>query len=302
MRVGQCEEEENGEIAPGSSVIPVPPTLQKRLQSILQSVFPSTRSLSILLVHTTQLEQVHISAEAVLSSERQRYHAASSFLVQVLENVRRAIRNDDQIFVDEGRGAMILFPDVDQHGISTILERVYYNVNLLQSETVLPPLQHETDIFIGTVTFYQAEGAEEPLQFSTSSTIRRLTLRPAIRTQLWKIQQEQHGQQNERTEEGLARSRKKRLPPPSPPHGNNAPFMHLPATLPNRLKHLIPYDLALELHCAPVGRAHFRLTIAMANPADKRAVNRLYEYTGMTIFPVSCELAELDALLADRWR
>ena len=32
------------------------------------------------------------------------------------------------------------------------------------------------------------------------------------------------------------------------------PFMQLPTRLPQRLKQLIPYQLALEIRCAPVGR------------------------------------------------
>ena len=79
------------------------------------------------------------------------------------------------------------------------------------------------------------------------------------------------------------------------------PFMRLPRRLPTHLKRFVPYALALELRCAPVGRAHNCLTVAMANPADMRTIYRLREVTGMMIFPVSCDAAALETLLASSW-
>ena len=97
-----------------------------------------------------------------------------------------------------------------------------------------------------------------------------------------------------------------------PPRTNSLPFpqaqahcrLHHAQTLvhrPTRLKLLIPYALAMELRCAPVGRDHNRLTVAMANPTDMRAIYHLREATGMTIFPVSCEASALETLLASGW-
>ena len=77
--------------------------------------------------------------------------------------------------------------------------------------------------------------------------------------------------------------------------------MQLPSQLPKRLKHLIPHPLALELRCAPVGRDHGRLTIAMADPMNTKALDRLKEITGLTIFAVSCAEEALNTLLANKW-
>ncbi|HJT56759.1 MAG TPA: hypothetical protein VJ761_09705, partial [Ktedonobacteraceae bacterium] len=87
------------------------------------------------------------------------------------------------------------------------------------------------------------------------------------------------------------------------PHAraNGTPFMQLPSRLPQRLKQLIPYELALEIRCAPVGRDHNRLTVAMAHPSNIHAIQRLREVTGMTIFPVSCEAGALETLLTNGW-
>jgi hypothetical protein len=77
--------------------------------------------------------------------------------------------------------------------------------------------------------------------------------------------------------------------------------MQLPAQLPARLKQLIPYSLALEIRCAPVGRDHNRLTVAMADPTNTESIRQLCEATGLSIFPVSCDVPALDTLLANGW-
>ena len=81
----------------------------------------------------------------------------------------------------------------------------------------------------------------------------------------------------------------------------NVPFMQLPTKLPTRLKQLIPHSIALELRCAPVGRDHHCLTVAMADPTNTVAIDYLTAKTGLTIFPVSCDVTVLDMLLASKW-
>ena len=82
---------------------------------------------------------------------------------------------------------------------------------------------------------------------------------------------------------------------------SNIPFMQLPDRLPSRLKQLIPYQVALELSCVPVGRDHHCLTVAMADPSNISALRSLRVVTGLAIFPVSCDVAALNALLRNKW-
>jgi hypothetical protein len=77
--------------------------------------------------------------------------------------------------------------------------------------------------------------------------------------------------------------------------------MQLPVKLPPRLKQLIPYQVALELSCVPVGRDHHCLTVAMADPTNSKALCSLRVVTGLTIFPVSCDVAALNAQLSNKW-
>jgi hypothetical protein len=60
----------------------------------------------------------------------------------------------------------------------------------------------------------------------------------------------------------------------------------LPRTLPQSLQHLVNPKLAQELRCYPVGRERNMLTVAMLNPVDHSALDRLKQETGLHIFPV----------------
>ena len=60
----------------------------------------------------------------------------------------------------------------------------------------------------------------------------------------------------------------------------------LPRNLPQSLQHLVNPKLAHELHCYPLGRERNMLTVAMLNPVDHSALDRLKQETGLHIFPV----------------
>jgi len=60
----------------------------------------------------------------------------------------------------------------------------------------------------------------------------------------------------------------------------------LPRKLPGSLQRLVTPALAQELRCFPVGRERDTLTVAMLNPRDLDALNRLRAETGLQIFPV----------------
>jgi hypothetical protein len=60
----------------------------------------------------------------------------------------------------------------------------------------------------------------------------------------------------------------------------------LPSKLPQSLQHLVNPKLAHELRCYPLGRERNMLTVAMLNPVDHSALDRLKQETGLHIFPV----------------
>lgn len=279
--------------------IPVPEELNSYLRTVLNSFFPRSTPLSILLLHISQLEHILISPKSAILHKRLRYHAPLDFLEQVLVNIRRTIRVSDQILISSGTAAAIIFPDVDQQGAFTIIERVYNSISLLQSETVIPPLKLETDILLGIGSYPNPGSSLEDMLYHTGLIAHSLTLRPAITTQ------SQYAKTTDALEESMPARRndqgdREQARGTTAVH-SSVPFMHLPQSLPARLKSLIPYQLACKIRCAPVGRDHHRLTLAMADPLNASAIADLREITGMTIFPVACEVAELDALLQNAW-
>jgi GGDEF domain-containing protein len=280
-----------------SEIVPVTPAtqeLQRYVRSRLAALFPRATPLSLLLIHISQLDHVHITPKTLVLHKRQRYHAPTSFLEQVLINVRRAMRNTDQVILHEGTGAAIILPDVDQEGAFNVVERVFHSINLLQPETVIPPLKRETDITIGIGSYPRPGKSLEELLFHAGCVTHNLTLRPAVNAQLrmGKATVEKSIGQTLDDEPGS---------PANSRHTSGIPYMQLPARLPQSLKRLVPYRMACELRCAPVGRDHNRLTVAMAYPTDMKAISRLQSATNMVIFPVTCEISALDAMLSKEW-
>ncbi|HEY6540685.1 MAG TPA: diguanylate cyclase, partial [Ktedonobacteraceae bacterium] len=232
----------------------------------------------------------------VVLHKRHRYHAPTSFLEQVLTNARRVMRSTDQVIVHEGSGAAIILPDVDQEGAFGVVERVFHSINLLQPETVIPPLKRETDITIGIGSYPRPGKSLEELLYHAGCVTHNLTLRPAVTTQLRgskaPLVTGLSAGQTLDDEEGS---------PLNSQGSSGIPYMQLPARLSLSLKRLVPHPIARELRCIPVGRDHNRLTIAMAYPTDIQALARLQNVTGMIIFPVACDISALDAMLSKEW-
>jgi hypothetical protein len=276
--------EDNGQLVPATQI------LNERVRSFLDDFFPRFSPLSIVLLHVSQQEHMYLASQSTQTYRRRRYHAPPGLLSQILVNVRRVIRTDDKMLIHEDSGAALILPEVDRHGASAILERIYHSVSLLQAETVIPPLTRETTILMGSGSYPEPGESLERLLYHAGFATYSLTLRPALLPQ----------QSPE-----LPAPRK--IYPRRPQKGNQSqrnvgvPFMTLPATLPARLKQLIPHRLACTLRCVPVGRDHHCLTVAMANPTNSEQIQLLHEITGMTIFPVSCAEEDLIALLEQEW-
>src|SRR5260370_29230852 len=65
-----------------------------------------------------------------------------------------------------------------------IVERCYQSINLLQGETVIPPLRRITDILLGSGSYPEPTRSPEELLYYCGLVVRKLMLRPAISTQL----------------------------------------------------------------------------------------------------------------------
>lgn len=270
-------------------LVPVGVGMKKRLRAMLDRYVSCATTFSLLVLHVAQLEQSHIDEGEKHLARRGHYHATPELLEQILANVQRVIRHSDSLLVHKGVGAALLLPDTDQWSAYVVLERIYNSINLLQSETVIPPLAYETIISMGIGTYPEPGSSLERLLEQAGRVERALVLRPSITAQLRAI----------RAAEIDAASESREI------EGNGAyagvPFMKLPKTLPRRLQQLVPYQVAVQLRCVPVGREQRSLTVAMAEPLDNENTRRLQEITGMSIFPVACREEELATLLAAGW-
>ena len=76
------------------------------------------------------------------------------------------------------------------------------------------------------------------------------------------------------------------------------PYMTLPERVPESLRRLLGADLLRELRAVPVGRTRGILTVAMHDPTDRAAIDRLASASGLTIFPVLANQRDLARTLA----
>lgn len=276
--------------------IPIAPELNALLQTALADHFPRSAVFSLLLLHVTQFEHIQMPPTSPIVHKRVSCHAPASFLDQMLHPIRRTLRASDVLLADEqGSGAVFLFPQVDRVGIACIAERISHSIRLLQAETVVPPLRQQTEVVLGAASYPEFATSLEELLLQAGRVRERIVFRPAVLPEPVS-QRTRATRGNEPARRTTRQSERVHAA-----HSQGVPFMQIPSRLPTRLKQLVPYTLAQELRCAPVGRDHNRLTVAMADPADALALYHLREVTGMTIFPVSCELSALETLLASNW-
>jgi hypothetical protein len=309
------------ETLPYEHIVPAPTQLCHALYAQVQALPPGTAPFSMLLLHVSQLEQRTFDEEGDQHQPR-RYHVTHDVLAQILRNARRAVRQRDELIIEGTMGAAMLFPSVDEQGIQNILERVYQHIALLQAETIVPPLARITDIVLGYGTLsapatWSGKDAAcrqrlETLLASTGRVARRLLLRPALAMSLWDTMPTVETPTAGTDKGGKGQeTRQVNQPAKSIPNTSSSastapdalpyPFLHLPKSISPRLKRLLPYAVAQQLRCVPVGRDHHTLTVAMIEPDDKQALQYLRNITGMTIFPVSCEHEALMTLLTEQW-
>ncbi|GCF06454.1 hypothetical protein KDI_00180 [Dictyobacter arantiisoli] len=272
-----------------NTTVPIAQELYAAMSTMIQSLFTHGETFSILLLHMSQLEASSLTTHY----ERRHYHASPDLLQQVLRNVRRVLRIDDKMFINGPGGAAIIFSQVDREGIRIIVERVYRSVSLLQAQTMTPPLTHETTIVFGYGTYPQPSASLDALYQQIEYCAYTVTFRPALVA-------------HRRGVRSVPVLVSERQPDHKQPVGNASltgavPYLELPHVLPKRVKALLPYQIACEFHCAPVGYERQQLTVAMREPTNATMLTRLHEITGLTIFPVACEEQELNALLIHPW-
>lgn len=75
------------------------------------------------------------------------------------------------------------------------------------------------------------------------------------------------------------------------------PFVRMPAHLPRACRTALQPAVACELRAVPIGRTRGTLTLAMHDPGDTEALQRVRALTGLSIFPVLAAPDEIDRAL-----
>ena len=196
-----------------------------------------------------------------------------------LENLRRLVRKTDSVFL-HGFTFHFLLPGANQQGANIVQERLWeallWRVHSAHDGDVLRPC-HMT---IGH-SAYPEPHKEIKLCIATARIAR----------QSFDVQPEKAGRQ-------LTAQPAKDTDLPVMARKMGIPYLSLlPRQLPSSVKRLVSAQLAQELNCYPVGRERNILTVAMSNPQDNQALNRLQKETGLNIFPVLVHPQELQTVL-----
>lgn len=211
----------------------------------------------------------------VLFPVEERAQQSSIFLLQ---HIRPLVRRTDYVFLHQHSCYFVLL-QASLQGAQIVEDRLWeallWRVHTLNECEVLRP----TSLTIGHGAFPDPHPDPDALVRAADEFSKRFTRRAdyalssyTVREQAWPAGQE--------------------LPELARKLG--IPYIALlPRRLPQRVLHIISARLARELRCYPLGCGHNTLTVAMLDPQDHQALERLRQETGLRIFPV---LTHPDAL------
>ena len=207
------------------------------------------------------------------ASHAARARKSSEYLINSL---RSLVRKTDHVFLSGHTMYFLLLAANEQGGQivqSRLWEALLWRVHNNLGREVTRPRAMSTGHSAwrgahGSINEFLAEASKACQHFDF------LPERPLRKTVVW--DQRQSAQQVGTDEELPALARKLGIPYLS----------FLPGKLPQGIQNIVNPKLAQELRCYPIGRERNMLTVAMLNPQDRSALDRLHRETGLHIFPV----------------
>ena len=302
------------------------PALSHRLQWHAGQTLRRGVCCSVLVMQP--LGQISHRRPSVSTADRGWSGSALSPLHQIADKLRPLLRRTDVVEVDDSTGIGILLFDADGDGVRAVHQRIYSALTTTPSspsrfgravtcEDVHLAVGHATadpaePIHLPTLVRDLVCAASTPsLRLSVplprmdERSIPRRRSRPAPHDMAMTLvasarrttEREMHGifpsdltaltSNSEATELEL-RQRADVL---------GVPFVCLPSHVPPSLRRIVALELARDLCAVPIGRTRGVLTVAMRDPADSAAVQRLAAATGLTIFPVLAAERDLTGAL-----
>lgn len=208
--------------------------------------------------------------------------------VYLLQNIRPLTRKTDHVFLCQHSMYFVL-PAANLQGAQIVEERLWqallWRVHSMSEQEALRPER----LAIGHSAFPDPYATPEELLRAARETSKHFgerVSRAGRRNSARNAYEEEAGRQEEKEELPLLA---KKL---------GIPYLTLlPRKLPRRVVQVVNARLAQELHCYPVGRERNILTVAMLNPQDHKALERLHQETGLRIFPVLTHPEALETAL-----
>jgi hypothetical protein len=194
----------------------------------------------------------------------------------LINSLRPLVRKTDHVFL-LGHSMYFLLLAANEQGGQIVQDRLWeallWRVHNNSGREVTRP----RTMSIGHSAWTGAHTSIDEFLAQASNACQRFDLQPEIPSRKAIVrQQRQSTQQVEPDEELPVLARKLGIPYLS----------FLPRKLPRRVQNIVNPKLAQELRCCPIGRERNVLTVAMLNPQDRSALDRLHRETGLHIFPV----------------
>jgi hypothetical protein len=192
-----------------------------------------------------------------------------------LNNLRTLVRKTDSVLL-LGHSLYVLLPGANLDGGQIVQNRLWeallWRVHNLSEREVLRP----RGMAVGHSAYPMAYETIDDFVIAASKAILHVDWQPESAAHKPASAPDEQQVEDEMEEELPALARKLGIPY----------LTLLPRKLPQSLQHLVDRKLAQELHCYPLGRERNMLTVAMLNPQDRSALDRLKQETGLHIFPV----------------
>ncbi len=277
-------------------------TVTAPVQGILPQVYVFTRieSDATLIETPPQVQQAGQDQVALVAihlrykipeKNRQVYRSASELADQgsayLLQNLRRLVRKTDYVFLN-GHSMYFVLLASNLQGAEIVEERLWdallWHIHSMGEQDLPRP----ESVSIGHSACLLSESEPEELLMAARAISKRFG-EPAPRVC-------RRDARVTRTEDFVVPDDQEELPRLARKLG--IPYLiFLPSRPPRRVLQVFSTRLAQELRCYPVGRERNMLTVAMLNPQDHQALERLHKETGVLIFPVLTHPQALETAL-----
>ncbi|HEV2580273.1 MAG TPA: hypothetical protein VGT44_05420 [Ktedonobacteraceae bacterium] len=269
------------DVANYTASLPVRETTQALYTyDIIETLEPVRASINNLCLEG--IEQIALVAIRLQFDPDARHDLVIRSATHLLDNLRLLVRKTDQVFLHTQTMYFVLRAANQQGGeiVQTRLcEALLWRVHNMNE----PELQRPRNVDIGHAGYVEEGSVEATIETSCA----------------WQLHYEWHP---EKSRKASRQSQAEQMPIADPldielpvlARKLGIPYLSLlPRKLPINLQRLVKPSLAQELRCFPIGRERDTLTVAMLDPRDLDALNRLRAETGLHIFPV---LAHPEAL------